>query len=100
MTEVPTVKLFAALERGETLTSMYVRVNDTAVSREAEADLKEMDVLEDPLIRTLFTGLFGAYQREQLRRIKSSAANLALSSHKLAELGPGGIPAEPFANHS
>ena len=69
-TEVPISKLYAALELGETLTSMYVRVNDTKFTPEIEAELLDMDVLEDPLIRSLFNGRFGAYQREQLKKIK------------------------------
>lgn len=77
VTEVSIAKLFLALERGETLTSMYVRVNDVVFSHDVEKDLKQMDVLEDPLIRTLFDGRFGDYQREQLRRIKSSTVELA-----------------------
>ena len=59
-TEVPLAKLFAAFELGETLTSMYLRIF---------AEGTEIDVLEDPLIRTLFHGRFGDYQRDQLRRI-------------------------------
>ncbi len=77
LTEVPLSKLYAALERGETLTSMYVRVNDFIFSDRVESDLYDMNVLEDPLIRTLFEGRFGSYQRGQLRRLKSMAADLA-----------------------
>jgi len=56
-TEVPLAKLHGALVRGEALTSMYMRV-----------DAGDEDVLEDPLIRCLFEGVFGAYQRAQLAR--------------------------------
>ena len=62
-TEVPLTKLFMALEHGETLTSMYLRVK---VAKSAEA-------MEDPLIRVLFEGQFGSYQREQLRRIRATS---------------------------
>lgn len=79
-TEVPLCKLHAALERGETLTSMYVRVNHIVFTPEIESDLLEADVLEDPLIRSLFNGKFGSYQREQLKRIKERSKISCLGS--------------------
>lgn len=72
-TEVPLVKLFNALEEGESLTSMYMRINDTIYPLEIERKLKDVDVLEDPLIRCLFNGVFAAYQKHQLKRIFSRA---------------------------
>jgi len=61
LTEVPAAKIFAALERGESLTSMYVRVSPGDDSA---------DVVDDPLIRCLFNEVFGAYQAAQLKRLK------------------------------
>lgn len=61
LTEVPAAKIFAALERGESLTSMYVRVGPGEDSA---------DVVDDPLIRCLFNDVFGAYQAAQLKRLK------------------------------
>lgn len=61
ITEVPAVTLFGALEQGESLSSMYVRIDDCGNV--------EMDLLEDPLLRALFNGAFGAYQRAQLRAL-------------------------------
>lgn len=69
LTEVPIVKLYAALELGESLTSMYMRINDTQLEPSCEADLQDVDLLEDPLVRCLFNGVFGAYQKAQLKRI-------------------------------
>jgi hypothetical protein len=69
-TEVPLVKLYAALEQGESLTSMYVRINDVRFDDAVEAELADADVLEDPLIRALFEGVFGAYPRAQLARLR------------------------------
>ena len=60
LTEVPAAKLYAALEHGESLSSMYVQIK-TAI--------KDVDIMEDPLIRTLFTGVFGAYQIAQLKQL-------------------------------
>lgn len=60
-TEVPIQRLHSALEEGEALTSMYIRVYPG----------RNADVLEDPLIRSLFTGVFGSYQKAQLRKIRS-----------------------------
>lgn len=71
LTEVPAFKLWNALEAGETLTSMYMRINDVFFSAQIEAELKWTDIAEDPLIRCLFDGVFGAYQKAQLESIKA-----------------------------
>lgn len=59
-TELPAAKLFSALNHGEALTSLYLRI---------VAEKKEVDVMQDPLVRCLFTGLFGGYQREQMKKL-------------------------------
>ncbi|MFS4459150.1 MBL fold metallo-hydrolase [Bdellovibrio sp. HCB2-146] len=71
-TEVPLYKLFAALDLGESLTSMYVRINSMKFSAEIEKEMESVDIMEDPLVRCLFTSEFGSYQLEQLKRIKGS----------------------------
>jgi hypothetical protein len=63
-TEIPIAKLYAGLALGESLTSMYMRING------APADA---DIVDDPLIRTLFDDAFAAYQAAQLKRIKARA---------------------------
>lgn len=68
-TEIPLRKLYGALHEGETLTSLYLRVNSAGFSAERKEFIKAVEVTEDPLIRCLFTGVFGAYQRAQLRRL-------------------------------
>jgi hypothetical protein len=68
-TEIPAAKLYAALELGESLTSMYMRINDTVFDADTERALAEADVVDDPLIRCLFSGSFGAYQAAQLQRL-------------------------------
>jgi hypothetical protein len=68
-TEIPASKVYAALELGESLTSMYMRINDTVFDADTEADLAEADIVDDPLIRCLFNDVFGAYQAAQLRRL-------------------------------
>jgi hypothetical protein len=68
-TEIPAVKLLSALEEGEALTSLYVRINDQPFSAELEVELSDADLLEDPLLRCLYEGVFASYQRAQLRRI-------------------------------
>lgn len=73
-TEVPAVKVYAALKQGESLTSMYIRINDRDFSPSVEVDLKEVDIGEDPLIRCLFTGNFGSYQKAQLKMIRERAS--------------------------
>jgi hypothetical protein len=73
-TEIPAAKLYAALELGESLTSMYMRVNDTVFDADTERELAGADVVDDPLIRCLFSDTFGAYQAAQLRRLLARQA--------------------------
>ncbi|MFC5548803.1 MBL fold metallo-hydrolase [Massilia aerilata] len=72
-TEIPMAKLYAALELGESLTSMYMRINDTVFDADTERALLDADVVDDPLIRCLFSDTFGAYQAAQLRRLLARA---------------------------
>ncbi|MBC7457726.1 MAG: MBL fold metallo-hydrolase [Bdellovibrionaceae bacterium] len=58
-TEIPLSKLYAGLVFGESLTSMYIRINAGP----------EVDIVDDPLIRCLFNGVFGSYQKAQLKRL-------------------------------
>ncbi len=69
-TEIPISKFYAALEDGESLTSMYLRINDVIFDDDIEKELQAADILDDPLIRCLFNDVFGAYQAAQLRRLK------------------------------
>jgi len=71
-TEIPAAKLYAALELGESLTSMYMRINDLRFDAATELDLFDAELVDDPLIRCLFNDAFGAYQAAQLRRLKES----------------------------
>ena len=68
-TEVPAAKLYAALELGESLTSMYVRTNGASFDADTERELLDAEIVDDPLIRCLFGDTFGAYQAAQLRRL-------------------------------
>ena len=69
-TEIPMSKFYAALELGESLTSMYMRINDAVFDEDIEKEMQTADIVDDPLIRCLFNDVFGAYQAAQLRRIK------------------------------
>jgi hypothetical protein len=71
-TELPLIKLYAALEDGESLTSLYVRINEGPLASSEDAALAAADVLEDPLLRGLYAGSFAAYQRAQLRRLEAA----------------------------
>lgn len=68
-TELPLQKLYAALELGESLTSLYLRINEAVFAPQDEAALADAELIEDPLIRCLFNDAFGAYQAAQLRRL-------------------------------
>jgi len=70
LTEVSTFKLWNALENGESLSSMYMRINDVEFTDQIEEIIGSVDLGYDPLIRCLFEGAFGQYQKAQLRKIK------------------------------
>lgn len=74
-TELPAAKLYGALEQGESLTTMYMRINAETFDADTERDLADADVVDDPLIRCLFSDTFGAYQAAQLRRLLERADN-------------------------
>ncbi|MNL02211.1 hypothetical protein D3C87_1227120 [compost metagenome] len=78
-TEIPVAKLYAALELGESLTSLYMRINDVVFEPAIEKEIQYADIVEDPLIRCLFNGDFGSYQKAQLKRIKARANELSKS---------------------
>ena len=69
-TEIPASKIYAALELGESLSSMYMRINDAVFEPDIEAEIAAADIVDDPLIRCLFNDVFGAYQAAQLRRLR------------------------------
>jgi hypothetical protein len=69
-TEVPISKVYAALELGESLTSMYMRINDAVFDADTENDIESADIVDDPLIRCLYNDAVGAYQAAQLRRLQ------------------------------
>ena len=72
-TDVPITKLYEAIENGESLTSMYIRINDMVFNSEVEEKIQNMDILEDPLIKSLFSQDFGSYQKAQLKKIKENS---------------------------
>lgn len=59
LTEICGYKLYSAWQKGETLTSLYMRINDQAFSN-------HLDVLEDPLIHFLFDGKAHQFHLNQL----------------------------------
>lgn len=68
-TDVPLAKCHAALVLGESLTSMYMRINDADFDAATLEQLKQADITDDPLIRCLFNDAIGAYQAAQLKRL-------------------------------
>ncbi len=71
LTEVPINKLYAALECGEALTSLYIRINDVIFTSEIENEIASADIMDDPLIRCLYNGVFAAYQSSQLTKLEA-----------------------------
>lgn len=68
-TEIPVAKLYGALFDGESLTSIYLRINDVPFDPKTEAELRDADVMDDPLMRCLYGESVGSYQKAQLRRL-------------------------------
>lgn len=64
-TEVPLSKLYAALEQGESLTSMYLRINEMVF-------VDDVDLIEDPLIRCLFHNSVATYQAAQFEKLRAT----------------------------
>ncbi len=69
ITEVPLAKIYSAIAEGESLSSLYLRMQGMPFE----------NIEEDPLIACLFHGEFASYQRNQLQKI------LVNSSNKLAD---------------
>lgn len=61
LTEIPESKLWGALSEGESLTSLHIRVTP----------LPKADPLADPLIRCLYEGVIGGYQKAQLKKLQN-----------------------------
>lgn len=76
ITEISAHKLFSALENGESLSSLYVRINAETFSTKIEAELLDVNPLEDPLLRALYNGDPLSYQKAQLKRLQTSNIRL------------------------
>ena len=63
-TEICATKLYNALFEGESLTSLYIRINHNLKITD-----EDIDIMEDPLIRCLYTNNFGSYQKAQIKKI-------------------------------
>lgn len=68
-TEIPVQRLLGAITHGETLSSLYIRINDQKFSADTEEKLAKMDLTDDPLLRCLYEGVFANYQRAQLLKM-------------------------------
>lgn len=71
-TEISAHKLYSALEDGESLSSLYLRTNAHRLSEKIEGELREVNHLDDPLLRALYNGDALSYQRAQLKRLQKS----------------------------
>lgn len=69
LTEIPMFKLHRALFHGESLTSLYLRINDCIFESAIETEIVDVDIMNDPLLRCLYNGAIPSYQKEQLKRI-------------------------------
>jgi hypothetical protein len=81
-TEIPMAKVHAALALGESLTSMYIRINDAVFDAATEEEIARADIVDDPLIRCLFNEVFGAYQKAQLRKLQARAGDAQMTEQR------------------
>ena len=72
LTEISDAKLWAAVFEAEALTSLYMRINDQQFKSECEKHLKEISLTEDPLVRVLYDDSFASYQKNQLKKIRTT----------------------------
>lgn len=75
LTEIPIFKLYRAIFCGETLSSIYIRVNDCQFSPQIEKNLKDAEILEDPLIRCLYAQEIAGYHKAQLAILNQEPGN-------------------------
>lgn len=68
-TEIPLYTLYRALEEGDSLTSLYIRINDLRFGDAVEKELENTDLIVDPLLRCLYNDNFASYQKAQFQRI-------------------------------
>jgi hypothetical protein len=68
-TEISQYKLYWALKGRETLTSLYIRINEFEFSEPIENELSQVDVLEDPLLAALYSFEVLTYQKFQLSNL-------------------------------
>lgn len=71
LTEILAVKLWGASVKGESLSSLYLRIND----EQNVYDENKKDPMEDPLLGLLYGQESFSYQKAQLRELKSSLLN-------------------------
>ncbi len=71
LTEISIFKLYSSLKNAESLSSLYIRINDICFESDVEKLVQSADLLEDPLIRCLYEGSIATYQKEQLKKIQA-----------------------------
>ncbi|MFP5519175.1 MAG: MBL fold metallo-hydrolase [Bdellovibrionia bacterium] len=64
-TEILALKMWNALYLGESLSSLYLRVNN-----DSKRQNDELDALQDPLLGVLFNSVTLSYQERQLQRLR------------------------------
>lgn len=69
LTEIAESKIYSALVNGESLSSLYIRINNIFFSAQIESELLDVDATMDPLVRCLFSKNPVSYQRAQLDQI-------------------------------
>ncbi len=75
LTEIAEAKIYSALTDGESLTSLYIRINDETFAEQIEEQLVSTDATMDPLVRCLFSLNLDSYQQAQYLRLQRKNQN-------------------------
>lgn len=69
LTEICLFKLYQAIAYAESLSSLYIRINDRKLDDPNWKSMFDFDLIADPLLRILYEGKIGHYQGQQLKKI-------------------------------
>ncbi len=70
LTEIIDYKLYQALHHGESLSSLYIRINDRKVIDKEFPNIIDFEITADPLLRILYEGKIAYFQKHQLMKIQ------------------------------
>lgn len=76
LTEISLYKFHKAIAHAESLSSLYIRINDRHLNDQSWNSLFDFDLLADPLLRILYEGKSAYYQSHQMKLIIDKNSSL------------------------